>query len=108
MEEPMEGFDPDAWADLVRSYREDLVDKMTDSALVLSIVPTGEPDLKLVIETGLAVLLDKPIVLVLQPGAEPSENMRRLARGTVFDIDTEEGQRQLRAVLGKFSFGDPE
>lgn len=65
-----------AWAKDVRAH---LLPKLSESALSLTLVPTGETDLKFAIELGLSIMLDKPIIAVVQPGTKVPERLVRVA-----------------------------
>jgi hypothetical protein len=93
------------WERFVRHVREDAARKIADSAFVMSLFPEGEPDIKFAVETGLAILYDKPIVLLVMAGAQVPEHLRRVADGIVElhgDLDTEEGQAEAQAKLRPF------
>ena len=91
--------DPD-WQAFVRHVREDTIKKIDSSAFVMSLVPTGEPDVKFAVELGLSIMLDKPIIAVMQPGARvPAKLERVVDRLVEVDVDTEAGQRQLAETI---------
>lgn len=62
-----------------RHVREDLIPKMESSSASLSLCPDGEGDIKFWIETGAAIMLDKPIIVVAVAGREVPEKLRRAA-----------------------------
>lgn len=87
--------DPD-WLEFVKNVREDAMQKIAQSAVVMSIVPSGEPDIKYAVELGLGILMDKPLVLVVMPGTEIPEHLRRVADRIIYaDVDTEAGREKL-------------
>lgn len=93
-----------AWRQFVQHTREDTVKKMDDSAFVMTLI-AGEQsvDIKLAVEIGLAVLMDKPLMVVIHPDAPMNEHLRRVAdRIVVCDIDTEEGQEVLLSHIEAF------
>lgn len=53
------------WANHVQN---DVVPKMKGSAVCVNLAPQGETDIKFACELGLSIMLDKPIVLVCEPG----------------------------------------
>jgi hypothetical protein len=64
-----------------------------------------------VLQTGLAVLLDKPFILVVPPGSVLPENMRRLARRVIeADITDEPSRdrlaREVKDALFSLAEGD--
>lgn len=76
MRDPWDHPDARAWLD---DIRERLVPAMADTQLVATVYTGGEPDVKLAVETGIAVLLDKPIVLVVQSGVKVPDKLVRVA-----------------------------
>lgn len=57
----------------------ELVDKIDRSAWVLSIPPTDPADHKVATELGLAIMLDKPIVVLCWPGRDVPPGLARVA-----------------------------
>lgn len=94
----------DRW---VQHIREDTVKKMADSAFVMSIVPSGETDIKFAVELGLSIMLDKPIVAIAMNGTEVPPGLRRVAHAVIEvpDIDTEAGQVELKRQLDRVIAG---
>jgi len=91
------------WDEFVRHFREDALKKMDESNYVISLVP-GEFDVKFAAELGTAIMLDKPILAIAQPGAEISGKLRQVADHVIeADIDTEAGREQVRLVLLKLT-----
>lgn len=64
------------WAERVRVH---VLPKLDASALSVSLVPTGETDIKFAVELGLSIMLDKPIIAVVQPGSRVPERLVRVA-----------------------------
>lgn len=69
---------PEARAWLRRADAE-LVPMIQDSAATVSIVPSGETDIKFAVELGLSIMLDKPIILAVMPGAKIPDHLSRVA-----------------------------
>jgi len=94
----------DAFDDFVEHFRRDALAKMHDSAFVMSILPTsGEVDLKFAIELGASIMLDKPIMAVVMPGAHVPERLRRVVDAVVeADLDTAEGRSAIERALDDF------
>jgi nucleoside 2-deoxyribosyltransferase len=84
------------WEDFVKFHRENTVKAMEQSAYVISLVPdAGQVDVKFAVELGLAIMLDKPIVAVVQPGVKLPERLRQIADAVIVtDLDTEDGRAQ--------------
>ena len=88
------------WDDFVDGVRRDALAKISDSAFVMSLVPRGDTDIKFEVELGLAIMLDKPILAVVLPGAAVPERLRRVADEIVeADIDLEAGRRAIGAAM---------
>jgi hypothetical protein len=82
--------DPGARAWLADAQRN-LLPKMEDSAVIMSIY-SGEPDAKLAVETGFAVLLDKPMIGLVVPGAKaPAKLIAVCDELLEVDLGTPEG-----------------
>lgn len=90
-----------AWDAFVDDVRANTLSQIVDSACVISIAAEGEPDIKLAVETGLAVLLDKPIVAVAVGGRQVPPGLRRIAHSVVEidDMDTAAGAQELQDKL---------
>lgn len=93
------------WDQFVRGCIEDLVPKMSGSAMVMTLV-SGKPDIKFAVELGMAIMLDKPILALALPGSEVPARLRRAA-DMVLECDptTESGQRELTAAIEAFATG---
>lgn len=83
--------------------RKKLVPAAKASQVMALIVPDGEPDLKVALEVGLMVLLDKPFLLLVFEDRPVPGNLARLARATVqADVNDSEGtQARLREAVKK-------
>jgi hypothetical protein len=94
------------WTDRAR---KELAPKVASSAYVVTLSPGEEIDPKIALETGYAVLLNKPIILVSWDGRPPPEGLARIAHEHIAlanPLGTVAGQQELTARLGAF-FGDP-
>jgi hypothetical protein len=82
--------------------REEMFPKMKSSALSVTIVPPdgADPDPKLCMELGAAILFDKPIILMVPAGRTIPANLRRVAativQGDMSDPST--GERLQNAI----------
>lgn len=67
-----------AWAERAL---DDLLPKLRESAMTVSIVPdeANVGSIKFAVELGLSIMLDKPIVLAVQPGQRVPEHLTRVA-----------------------------
>lgn len=55
------------WAERVRAH---VLPQISESALNVSLVPAGDMDVKFAVELGLSIMMDKPIIAVVQPGTK--------------------------------------
>ena len=81
-----EWYDDPEWRRYVTRIRAELVPMIDQSALTISLAPSGETDVKFAVELGLSIMLDKPIVVVLMPGQEIPEKLRAVA-DEVLELD---------------------
>ena len=70
----MDDPEAQAWA---RHVLKDLVPMVGGSALTVSLVPTGPADVKFAVELGMSIMLDKPVILVVQTGTKIPERLVR-------------------------------
>ena len=85
-----------------KSVREELVPKLSNSALTVSLVPEGETDIKFAIELGLSIMLDKPIIAVVRPGVKVPERLARVVdRWVEGDIGTDEGRSKMAVAINE-------
>jgi hypothetical protein len=90
------------WAKFVAYQREHTIGQMAKSAYVMSLVTTAEIDIEFAVQTGMAVLMDKPIMVVVFPGATLSEKFLKVADEVVYaDMDTEAGREKVRAGIDR-------
>lgn len=94
----------DEWA---KRVLDELVPKIEGSTVTISLVPTGETDIKFAVELGLSIMFDKPILAVVQPGTKLPEHLVRVVDRIVeFREDDPEGtQRAIRTALSEL-YGD--
>ena len=95
------------WADSkeFRRFAQDWIKRvlpnMKDSAMVMTIAPNGgEADVKMAVEIGFAILLDKPLIVVAPPGRHMAERLLRIADHVITeDVTTEAGRKQIEVAL---------
>lgn len=104
----MAEIETDAWdhpaaSEFTQHVMDELITKMERSALAVTIWSGSESDVKLAVETGVAVLMDKPMIVVVAPGVEVPAKLRLIADEIVeFDPDHPERlQQALSRVLGR-------
>lgn len=86
-----------------RDVLTNMVPKLRESAISLSLVPTdpSEGDVKFAVEFGFSIMLDKPIILMVRPGTVVPAKMLAVADEIVeYDPDDQAGtQQRLEAAL---------
>lgn len=65
-----------AWAERVQAH---VLPAIQTSAATVSLVPDGETDIKFAVELGLSIMLDKPLIMVVQPGTKVPDKIVRVA-----------------------------
>jgi len=88
------------WERFVDHVRRSTLQGIDKSAFVISLVPRGETDIKFAVELGLSIMLDKPILAVVMPGAEVPDKLRLVADRIIrADVDLEAGRQQVAAAM---------
>jgi len=97
----MDYTESEEWQRFVAHHHEHTVKAMTESAYVMSLVPAaGKVDVKFAVELGLAIMLDKPIIALAQPGVPIPYRLRKVADAVITaDLDTEEGRARAARIL---------
>jgi hypothetical protein len=87
-------IDPE-WQAYQTHVRTNVVPMIRDSELTISLVPTdpADVDVKFAVELGLSIMLDKPIVLVVDPTTVIPDRLRRVADEIVVGRPDEPGAR---------------
>jgi len=91
-----------AWADFSADFRKNGLPKILGSNVTLSVLGNGEAlDPKQCIELGAILLADKPLILVVQPGATIPSRLRRAADLVIEDWtpDNHDAQERLTAAI---------
>lgn len=92
-------FDSPEWREYARSAREELVPKIADSAVAVSLY-NGTLDPKMAIETGYMILMDKPIIAIVTPGAKVPRKLALVADEIVeLALDDPSFQERLGAAV---------
>lgn len=94
----------DPWSDpraaaWVAHIRHQVLPQLRGSAASITIAPDAEPDIKIAVELGLTLLLDKPLVVVVTPGRSCPEHLRRAADLIVDDADQAVAARRIRDFI---------
>lgn len=97
--------DPDtqAWAQRVLT---EMVPKLRDSVANISIMPTGPADVKFAVELGMTLMLNKPIILLVQRGQQVSPKLVRVV-DEILEIDLSDAQatsKSIQAALARLGF----
>jgi nucleoside 2-deoxyribosyltransferase len=89
------------WERFASYQREHTVKAMEESAYVMSLVPGRDKvDVKFAVELGLAIMLDKPIIAMVQPGVNVPPGLRKVATAVIVaDLDTEKGKEHATRML---------
>jgi hypothetical protein len=84
-------------------FKRDALPKIRESAYVAVVAP-GEPDAKVCLEVGAAILLDKPFFIIAEPGRAISDHLRRVADEViVVDMNTDAGKQEAMARIAAFT-----
>src|SRR5215471_6828898 len=86
-----------AWRDYSDRFRREVMPKILDSAMFLSI-HSDDPkfDVQQATQLGAALLLDKPLLLVVPRGRVLGEHLRRAADIVIDDWDASDANAQER------------
>lgn len=63
--------------------RDELIPKLRASAVVAQLAPGDAPDVKAAVEVGMAILLDKPLIVIEIPGRSVSLRLGRAADAVI-------------------------
>ncbi|MFL5865256.1 MAG: hypothetical protein ACJ780_31565 [Solirubrobacteraceae bacterium] len=93
--------DPE-WNAYVTHVRSSLIPMLENTALTISLAPDDPKgtDIKFAIELGLSIMLDKPIIVVLNTEAELPPMLAKIAHAVVRgNIDNPATQAELMAAI---------
>lgn len=79
--------------------RHQVLPKLRQSALTISLYPKGDPDIKIAVELGMTLMLDKPLVFLVGPGQVVPDRLRRCADLIIEEDDPTKISEQLKAFL---------
>lgn len=86
-----------AWRDYSNRFRQEVLPKLLDSAVFLSIgTDAGDFDVRQATELGASILADKPVMVVVPPGRTISEHLRRVADIVIEDWEPSDPTAQKR------------
>lgn len=87
------------WQAIIRHSRENTIKQMDASAFVMTLVPE-EPDIKFMLELGMAIMLDKPIIALATPTSRVPDRLRLIADRVIeVDFDTEKGREEVARAI---------
>jgi hypothetical protein len=93
-------FESQWWRDYAKHAQDELLPKVEESAIAVSIVPAGEADIKFLLELGAMVWYGKPILVVASEGRPIPEGLRRIATAIVQgNIDQPAGRALMQEKL---------
>jgi nucleoside 2-deoxyribosyltransferase len=103
---PGEGDDPFRGADFLEyaeRVRTELIPMVDDSAVTVSLVPRdNKPDVKFATELGFMIMLDKPIIAVVDAGQKPPAKLIGVADEIVEGrIDDPDFQDRFKAAMDR-------
>jgi hypothetical protein len=101
LEEVWEDPDYQAWESRVRNA---VVSVLEDSAVTITLIPRGQTDIKFAVELGLSIMMDKPIIALVQPGMSIPSGLAAVAAEIVeVDIarDPEGAHRSITEALAR-------
>lgn len=105
MRDPFE--DPE-WLAYAERVKRELIPKIKESAVTMSMVTGSDPDPKMAMETGYMVLLDKPIITVVTPGVKVPNKLAMISDVIVeADLDRpEEAARRIQEAIATLDLPD--
>jgi hypothetical protein len=88
----------DAWEEHVR---EELIPMLADAAVTISMVPQGgKTDIKFAVELGLSIMLDKPIIALVEPGTSIPNALARVA-DEIVEVDIRNDNAAAQKSIGE-------
>jgi hypothetical protein len=92
----------------LEDFRRNVLPNIKGSAVVMELVCEAEPDPKMCLEMGAAVLLDKPIVAICIQGRKVPQHLRRIASEVVevSDLNSDADLEKINSALRRVVEGD--
>jgi hypothetical protein len=87
--------------------RRELQPMIEGSAFCMSIAPSSDPDPKICMETGYMMWLDKPIIVLAEPGQAIPRNIRKVAFRVIYGNPADPAVRgQIHRAINDLGLGD--
>jgi nucleoside 2-deoxyribosyltransferase len=95
-------FSGPEWERYRKHVEDELVPMVRDSAVTISLVPGGKPDVKFAVELGFMIMLDKPIIAVVGRNAKVPLKLAKVADEIVEgEISDPDFQERLHAAIDR-------
>lgn len=95
-------FTGSEWEEYAAHVRDEVIPMIKNSAVALSLVPSGKPDVKFAVELGMMIMLDKPIIAIVNPGSKVPNKLALVADEIVEgSVDDPDFQGRLMAALDR-------
>lgn len=95
-------FDNEEWERYADRAISELVPKIRDSAVGISVIPEGRADVKFAVELGFLLMMDKPLLLIVPPGAKAPAKLVGVADEIVEGLPGDDGfDERLHVALGR-------
>jgi nucleoside 2-deoxyribosyltransferase len=96
-------FESAGFLEYAQHVREELIPMIENSAVTMALVPSGggkQVDVKMAVELGYMIMLDKPIIAVVTPGSKVPLKLATVADAIVEgDLDDPTFQERLAAAI---------
>jgi hypothetical protein len=102
-------WDDPGYQDWETRVKDRVVPMLQDTAVTVSLLPSGEIDIKFAVELGLSIMMDKPIIALVRPGMHIPDGLARVAAEIVeVDIagDIDAAQRSITEAIGRILHTD--
>lgn len=94
------------WRAYVTHVKTELVPMIDSSAMTVSLMPKdpADVDVKFAVELGLSIMLEKPIILVIDPGSRVPPKLEAIAEAVIEgSMDDPDARSRLAATLAELA-----
>ncbi len=77
--DPLDPFQSVEWERYAAHARATLIPMLRESAIGVVLTSSGDPDVKQALEIGMMILMDKPLLLIVDPGQVVPPKLLKLA-----------------------------